>query len=228
LRKVAKDFNQPLRNIAQPHRNLSQHDAMITLIDYGMGNLRSVSKALEHLGGKVKITSSPKEIEGAEKLILPGVGAFGDAMDELLSRELIEPILHFISKKKYFLGICLGLQLLFKKSEESPEATGLGIYPGKVKRFHSSEIKIPQMGWNNIRIVKDHPLMKGVKDGSFFYFVHSFYAEVEDPKLAVGLTQYGEEEFPAILGNETTFATQFHPEKSQEAGLAILRNFIKW
>lgn len=199
---------------------------MILIIDYNMGNLRSVSKAIEHLGGTVKVSSLPDDIEKAHKVILPGVGAFGDACSELRSFGLFDPIRAFIKSGKPFLGICLGLQLLFEKSEESPEAEGLGIFPGTVKLFRSKEVKVPHMGWNNSRIVNQSPIMKNVPDNPYFYFVHSFYA-APDPKLVIGETEYGGEKFAAILGSGQTFATQFHPEKSQEAGLQILKNFIE-
>jgi len=201
---------------------------MIVIVDYGMGNLRSVSKALEHLGGKVQVSSSSKDISKADKLILPGVGAFGDACKELKRLALFDPIKEFIAAKKPFLGVCLGLQLLFESSEESPGETGLGVFKGAVQLFRSKNVKIPHMGWNDTRIVKEHALLKNVPSGSFFYFVHSYYAKPVDPALILAATQYGEEEFPAILGTATALATQFHPEKSQEAGLAILKNFVNW
>ncbi|MSR76927.1 MAG: imidazole glycerol phosphate synthase subunit HisH [Candidatus Omnitrophica bacterium] len=201
---------------------------MILVIDYGMGNLRSVSKALEHLGAQVKISSSPNDLSAADKIVLPGVGAFGDAVRELQSRGLFEAIQNEIRRGKKFLGICLGLQLLFSASEESPDLAGLSIYPGKVRRFTSSGIKIPHMGWNNIQIRKEHPVLKGVPDESFFYFVHSFYAGLEDPQVVSASCTYGKEEFCAIIGTENLFATQFHPEKSQDSGLTILKNFIEW
>ena len=201
---------------------------MIVVVDYGMGNLRSVSKALEHLGGKVKVSSDPREIEKADKVVLPGVGAFGDAARELRLLGLFEPITAFIENSRPFLGICLGLQLLFSKSDESPDAKGLGLFPGNVRAFHSPKVKIPHMGWNSIQILKKHPLLKGIPDESFFYFVHTYYAVPRDQGLAIANCRYGRENFPAVLGTETLFATQFHPEKSQQAGLAILKNFLKW
>jgi glutamine amidotransferase len=201
---------------------------MIIVVDYGMGNLRSVSKALEHLGGKVKVSSSPHDVEKADKLVLPGVGAFGDAVKELKARKLLDPLRMHLKNQKPFLGICLGLQLLFPTSEENPDAEGLAIYPGKVKLFKSSGIKIPHMGWNQVRLKKSHPLLKSVSDDSFFYFVHSYYAVPTDSKIVAGGCQYGEEDFAAILATDTVFATQFHPEKSQEAGLKILKNFLEW
>ncbi len=200
---------------------------MIIVVDYGMGNLRSVSKAIEHLGGKVQISSSPADIQKADKVVLPGVGAFGGGMQELNARGLVEPLCTFIQSKKPFLGICLGLQLLFPSSEESPNSPGLGVFPGDVIKFRSKGIKVPHMGWNQVKFAKSHTFLKGVPDESFFYFVHSFYAKPQDPKLNIGMTSYGSEAFPAILGTETALAVQFHPEKSQQAGLDLLRNFIQ-
>lgn len=200
---------------------------MITVIDYNMGNLRSVSKAIEHLGGKVKVSGSPEDIQKADKVILPGVGAFGDACEELECRGLTEPLKDFIRSGKPFLGICLGLQLLFDASEETPGVPGLGIFKGTVKLFRSQGIKVPHMGWNNSQILGNSPIAKGLRKDPTFYFVHSFYAAPEDPSLVIGQTTYGQEKFAAILGAGNTFATQFHPEKSQEDGLQILKNFIQ-
>ncbi len=198
----------------------------IIVVDYGMGNLRSVSKALEHLGGKVMVSSSPSDIEMAEKIVLPGVGAFGDAAAELKRQNLMEPLRQAVEKKKPFFGICLGLQLLFKTSEESPEGEGLNVLPGKVQLFRSKNIKIPQMGWNQVVWQKSHPLIKNVPSNSYFYFVHSYYAAPEKKEAALGQTTYGEETFTSVVAHENIFATQFHPEKSQKAGLEILKNFI--
>jgi glutamine amidotransferase len=201
---------------------------MIIVIDYGMGNLRSVSKALEHLGAQVKVSAFPSDIQKAEKLVLPGVGAFGDAMKELESRGLVEPIRSHIKEGKRFLGICLGLQLLFDTSEENPGSVGLGLFPGKVQLFKSKNVKIPHMGWNQVNLVSEHPLLQGVPDQSYFYFVHSYYASSQDNRIVAGACTYGQETFAAMLGTENLFATQFHPEKSQEAGLQILKNFVDW
>jgi glutamine amidotransferase len=200
---------------------------MIVIVDYNMGNLRSVSKAVEHLGGTVKVSALPADIEKADKVILPGVGAFGDACAELRELGLFSAVKKFIQSGKPFLGICLGLQLLFERSEESPKAEGLGIFPGTVKLFRSQKVKVPHMGWNTSKILSPSPLMKGVRQEPTFYFVHSYYAAPEDPKLTIGQTEYGGEKFAAILGRGNTFATQFHPEKSQEDGLQILKNFIQ-
>lgn len=201
---------------------------MIVVVDYGMGNLRSVSKALEYVGGKVKISSAANDILKADKLVLPGVGAFGDAVRELRYRQLFQPIQEYLAHQKLFLGICLGLQLLFPSSEESPEATGLSALPGWVKLLRSPGVKIPHMGWNQVSFRRSHPLLKDVPDKSYFYFVHSFYAWPEDDSCILGTTSHGDENFPAILGNDHLFAAQFHPEKSQNAGLAILKNFVEW
>lgn len=198
---------------------------MITIIDYGMGNLRSVSKAIEHLGGKVRVSSKPEDIGSSDKVILPGVGAFGKAMDELNSKQLIDPIRSFVNEDKPFLGICLGLQLLFEKSEESPGVRGLGLLKGSVERFKTRELKIPHMGWNTVT-TKDSVFLKEVPQDSFFYFVHTYYANPNDSSCTLGSCSYGDETFAAIVGKNNLFATQFHPEKSQEIGLQILRNFI--
>lgn len=200
----------------------------ITVIDYGMGNLRSVSKALEHLGGKVTVSSDPADIEKADKIVLPGVGAFGDAAAELKRQNLLAPLQQAILNKKPFLGICLGLQLLFKTSEESPEGEGLNAIAGKVQLFRSKKVKIPQMGWNTVTWQQDHPLIKNVPTNSYFYFVHSYYAAPEQKDVSLGQTTYGEETFTSVVAHENIFATQFHPEKSQKAGLEILKNFIEW
>jgi len=192
-----------------------------------MGNLRSVSKALEHLGAAVKVSSSFQEIKKADKVVLPGVGAFRDAMNELRHRSMDDPIREHISKKKPFLGICLGLQLLFEGSEENPGIKGLGVLNGVVQKFRSRNVKIPHMGWNQVQLGEPHPYLKGVNEGSYFYFVHSFYAVPADKKNTAASCTYGEETFSAIVGAENLLATQFHPEKSQEAGLQILKNFVE-
>lgn len=201
---------------------------MIVVVDYGMGNLRSVSKALEHLGAEVMISSDPARIRNADKVILPGVGAFGDAMRELHAAGLTEPLVDYIRKGGLFLGICLGLQLLFEESEESPGIRGLGIFPGTVRLFRSAHVKVPHMGWNDVEIVRPHPLLNGIRSGSFFYFVHSFYAPAALKEASIAQCVYGDERFSAMIGTETLFAAQFHPEKSQAAGLQILKNFMEW
>jgi glutamine amidotransferase len=199
---------------------------MICVVDYGMGNLRSVSKALEKLGGKVEVSSSPASLRKATKIVLPGVGAFGDGFQELKRRGLVEPLLEGLREEKPFLGVCLGMQLLFERSEESPGTPGLSFFRGEVKRFSSKSLKIPHMGWNQMKIQKrDVPLFQGVADQSYFYFVHSFYPVPEDRALVAGTSEYGEE-FPSVIGKGKIWASQFHPEKSQATGLKILENFL--
>lgn len=196
---------------------------MITIIDYQMSNLRSVEKAFEKVGSKVKVTSNPEGINYAEKLVLPGVGAFGDAMQNLRKFNLIQPIIQSIQRGIPFLGICLGMQLLFDESEEKGLHTGLSIIPGKVRLFHGP-LKVPQIGWNQIRICRTIPILKDIPDQSFFYFVHSYYVATEDPEVIVTTTDYGIE-YPSIIAKENTYGIQFHPEKSQDLGLKILENF---
>jgi glutamine amidotransferase len=199
------------------------HTIMITIIDYGMGNLRSVSKALEHLGHEVLITADPAAVAAAGHLILPGVGAFGDAMHELERRELVAPTLAHIAAGKPLLGICLGMQLLLETSEESPDVKGLGVFAGAVRRFRT-RLKVPHMGWNTVRAAQPAPLFNGMAAGTYFYFVHSFYADPIDRAVAAGVTDY-DGDFCSVLWRDNVLATQFHPEKSQQAGLAMLRNF---
>lgn len=201
---------------------------MIVVLDYGMGNLRSVSKALEHLGAEVLVTSRSSDLVRAEKVVLPGVGAFGDASRELHASGLFNPLIDYIRGGGLFLGICLGLQLLFEESEESPGARGLGIFPGTVRLFRSPGVKVPHMGWNQVRLVKPHPLLSGIPDQSYFYFVHSFYAPAGIPNVSAAECVYGDEAFSAAIGTATLFAAQFHPEKSQAAGLQLLKNFVEW
>ncbi len=199
----------------------------IAILDYGMGNLASVYKALLHLKAKAVITRSPAVIAQADKVILPGVGSFGDAMHELKDRQLIEPLKLHIQKDKKFLGICLGLQLLFEESDESRGIKGLGILDGRVRRFRTKKEKVPHMGWNHLRNIQPHPLLKGITNKDFFYFVHSFYP-VPKTKNQIAQSEHGGEIFTAIAGAGNTVAVQFHPEKSQEPGLRLLKNFIRW
>jgi len=201
---------------------------MISIIDYGMGNLRSVSKALEHLGAKVKLCPEGKSLKNAKKIILPGVGAFGDAMKELSRRGFPDIIKDHVKKGTKILGVCIGLQLFFESSEEALRVNGLSLFPGKVSRFRSKKVKIPHMGWNDLKIEKKHPLLKGIQTGDYFYFVHSYYGIPKIKSLTIASTTYGKESFAAVVGNDQVAATQFHPEKSQDAGLRILKNFINW
>lgn len=202
---------------------------MICVIDYGMGNLRSVSKALEKVGGKVTVSSDPNDIQKAKKLVLPGVGAFGDGSRELASRNLFQPLQEALQEgKKPALGICLGMQLLFEESEESPGVKGLGIFPGKVRRFRNPTAKIPHMGWNQLLLnEKKSPAFRGIGESDFFYFVHSYYPIPNDPSIVWATTKYEDEEFASFVGRENVWASQFHPEKSQLAGLQILKNFVE-
>ena len=198
---------------------------MIAIVDYGMGNLRSVQKAFEFVGASAVITDQPSEVVRAERVVLPGVGAFGDAMRNLKAAGLIDPIVKAISDGRPFLGICLGLQLMFSESEEMGHYQGLDILPGRVVRFPDGE-RIPQIGWNQIHIRRDTPLLAGVPDGAFFYFVHSYYVAPDRDSDAVATTDYGID-YTSIAGNGRAFGVQFHPEKSQDAGLKLLKNFAE-
>jgi len=206
---------------------------MITVIDYGMGNLRSVQKALERAGAKAKVTSDPGDIEKADKIVFPGVGSFGDAMKELKLRKLERPLKDAISSGKCFLGLCLGLQLLFEKSEEAPGVKGLGILKGEVKRFKFSgrALKVPHMGWNTItknekRKTKSYNILKNVPNGSYMYFVHSYYVKPKDGSAVLTTTDYGMKFVSGICKNNIC-GFQFHPEKSQDNGIRILENFVR-
>lgn len=203
---------------------------MIAIIDYGMGNLRSVEKALQVSGAKTKVTSSPKDIERCDKIVFPGVGAFGGAMRELKRRGLDAAIKSSISDGKLFLGLCLGLQLLFERSEEAPGVKGLGVLKGPVRKFSFKKyaLKVPHMGWNSIghrQKTKGRSLMKDIPDGSYMYFVHSYYADPEDREAVLTTTDYGIK-FVSGVAKDNVFGLQFHPEKSQDMGLKILSNFV--
>lgn len=198
---------------------------MITIVDYQMGNLRSVQKALQRVGHDARISADAKEIATAEKLILPGVGGFGDAMAELTRRDLVAPIRDFVAADRPFLGICLGLQLLFEKGYEGGQYDGLGVLPGEVVRFERpAPMKVPHMGWNTVRAVRRPPVLPDDVDGSYFYFVHSYYVVPADPSVVALTCDYGGP-FCAMVWRDNLFATQFHPEKSQANGLALLERF---
>ncbi len=198
----------------------------ITVIDYGIGNLRSVTKALEFLGCQVTLTSDPNEVMRANKLVLPGVGAFGAGMRNLTQLGLVDAIRDAVQRGTPLLGICLGLQLLFDGSEEMGRHEGLKLVRGKVVRFpETNNIRIPHMGWNALKIRKSEPLFKGVPDGAMVYFVHSYFPVPDDNSVIAATTEHGVE-FVSAIAIDNIFGTQFHPEKSSKVGLQILRNFV--
>ena len=198
---------------------------MIASIDYQMGNLRSVQKGFEKVGHEATVTCDPRELERAAKIVLPGVGAFGDAMAELRRRHLVEPIRQAVASGKPFLGICLGLQLLFDVGYEGGTHEGLGILPGEVVRFDlPAEYKVPHMGWNQLEIRRPAPLLAGLSSGVHCYFVHSYYVVPKDPGVIATETNYGRP-FCSMVWRDNLMATQFHPEKSQRDGLKMLANF---
>ncbi|MCA9133393.1 MAG: imidazole glycerol phosphate synthase subunit HisH [Planctomycetales bacterium] len=202
----------------------------IAIVDYQMGNLRSVQKALEHVGFQATITNRPEEIAAAHKVILPGVGGFGDAIGELRSQQLEQPILEAIAAGKPFLGICLGLQLLFEVGLEGGTHAGLGVLPGSVERFPTTYpqelgLKVPHMGWNQVVVQQPGcPLWQGIPEDAYFYFVHSYYVRPSEPAVRWLSCDYGQQ-FCAAVWRDNLFATQFHPEKSQQHGLQLLKNF---
>ena len=206
----------------------------IAVVDYGMGNLRSVSKALEHVapGVEVRVTARPEDLRNARRVVVPGQGAMPDCMHELRARGLADAVLE-ATRTKPFLGICIGLQMLFDYSEEGG-AKGLAVFPGAVRRFPEGlkdgsgiRLKVPHMGWNEVAQTRQHPLWDGIADATRFYFVHSYYADEADPDVASGRCTYGLP-FTAAVARDNMFAVQFHPEKSQAAGLRLLRNFVNW
>lgn len=199
---------------------------MIAIIDYDAGNIKSVEKALQALGAEVVLTRDADILLKADKVILPGVGAFGDAMEKIRSYGLEEVIHQIVKRGTPFLGICLGLQLMFEESDETPGVKGLGILPGKILRIPEGEdIKIPHMGWNSLHFEKETRLFQGIKEGAYVYFVHSYYLQAEDEDIVAATTEYNAHIHAAVeQGN--VFACQFHPEKSSDVGLAILKNFV--
>ena len=200
---------------------------MVAMIDYDAGNIKSVEKALQKLGADVVITKDPQVILNADKVILPGVGSFGDAMNNLKKYGLDEVIHQVVEKGTPFLGICLGLQLLFERSDESPEATGLGILKGEILRIPDAEgLKIPHMGWNSLHLQNNGRLFKGLKENDYVYFVHSYYLKAEDEEIVKATTNYSVN-IHASVEKDNVFACQFHPEKSSDVGLQILKNFVE-
>ncbi|MGC9455326.1 MAG: imidazole glycerol phosphate synthase subunit HisH [Phycisphaerae bacterium] len=204
---------------------------MIAVVDYGMGNLRSVQKALQRVGGDAHIVETPGDIAAADKIVLPGVGAFADAMARLREQKLTGPLASAIDSGKPFLGICLGLQLLFETSHEDGLHEGLGVLAGEVVRFdfdssrRRRKLRVPQMGWNRIRWRRRCPLLDGIPHGAYVYFAHSYHVAPEDSDITLTTTEYGYR-FASSVWRDNLFATQFHPEKSQAVGLKLLENFV--
>lgn len=198
---------------------------MIAIVDYGMGNLRSVQKAFEKIGATARIVPFPRDIENARGIVLPGVGAFGQAMENLRAIGWDVALRDAVKRGVPFIGICLGMQLLFESSEEMGRHEGLGILRGEVKRFNG-DLKVPQMGWNQMRITQPSPLLRDVADGSYAFFVHSYYCAPKDLSIVLATTDYGIE-FASVVGRENVFGAQFHPEKSQSVGLKMLENFAE-
>ena len=205
----------------------------IAIIDYGMGNLHSIAKALEHVAGRrVRVTAVAREILDAERVVFPGQGAARDCMHEIRAAGLVD-VIREAARSKPFLGICMGLQVLLERSDEGGGVDCLGLVPGRVRSLRegldpaAGRLKIPQMGWNQVEQVGGHPLWEGIDDLSRFYFVHSYYVDPEDPTLVAGLTDYGRR-YASVLARDNVFAVQFHPEKSQHAGLRLLANFAEW
>ncbi len=209
----------------------------VVVIDYRMGNLRSVEKALVHIAGdgaEILVSGDLKTISGADRVVFPGQGAIRDCMLELEKDGLVEALKEAVTSKP-FLGICLGQQALMESSEEHAGTAGLGIFPGTVKRFSANatdettgaRLKVPHMGWNDVRFARKHPLWRGIEDGEYFYFVHSYYVAPDDDAITVGRTRYAVE-FSSAIAQRNLFAVQFHPEKSARAGLRLLKNFLEW
>lgn len=209
---------------------VKQGGTVIAIIDYRAGNLTSVKLALEHLGAKCSITDNPRVISSAERVIFPGVGAAADAMRHLQELGLLDAIKYVSGAGTPFLGICLGTQVIFQYSEEDGGVDCIGLVPGKVKRFVTDDpsCKIPQMGWNAVKIRREHPLLLGIENESEFYFVHSYYPSPSCSDHIIGETEYAGTVFASVIGKDNIFATQFHPERSGRIGLKILDNFRKW
>lgn len=200
---------------------------MVSIIDYGAGNLMSVKKALDFIGAESEITADKDKIKNASHVILPGVGSFGDAMASMAERGLVDTVREVALSGKPFLGICLGLQLLFAESDESPDVKGLGVLDGRISLIPKNDgLKVPHMGWNSVEIKNNSGIFKGIQDGSYFYFVHSYYLNGADNDAVAGVTEYGTE-IQCAVEKGNLCATQFHPEKSGEIGLLLLKNFLE-
>jgi len=198
----------------------------VAVVDYDAGNTLSVTRALEKAGARVDLTPDPERVARAEAVVLPGVGAFGDCVRKLEARGMDEACREVIAGGKPFLGVCVGLQVLFEGSDESPGIEGLGVLPGMVVRFEAGDLKVPHMGWNQLDVAREHPLFDGL-DGEAFYFVHSYYPDPADRGVVLGTAEYGTR-FCAAAGRENLAAVQFHPEKSSRAGLELYENFLRW
>jgi len=201
---------------------------MIGIVDYDIGNLRSVQKAFQHVGGEAAFVRTPEEIATCDALVLPGVGAFGDCVRSLAKSGMWDDVVAWAKSEKPFFGICVGFQMLFESSEEAPGEKGLGIFAGEVRKFSDKHhLKIPQIGWNNVTVRQpDAPLLAGISTGDFVYFVHSYYAAPKDPSIIALESTYGDT-FTAAVARANLVATQFHPEKSQKAGLRMIKNFVE-
>ena len=197
----------------------------LVIVDYGAGNLRSVARAVARVGGEPLVTSSARDVERADALIVPGVGAAADTMRNLRRHSLVEPIREYIAGGRPFLGVCMGQQALFDASEEGGEHECLGVLPGRIVRLPEG-LKVPHMGWNQVRIVRPHPIFDGIEDGSFFYFVHSYYPSPADPDIIIGETEYGVT-FASVVARDNVVATQFHPELSGADGLRMYANYLR-
>jgi len=198
----------------------------IVIVDAGVGNLRSVQKALEHVGASADISDEPDVVATGDGVVLPGVGAFGDGIANLKSRGLDAAVKEVLNRGVPFFGICVGLQLLFEESEEMGRHAGLGIFPGRINRFPAG-LTVPHMGWNQIEIQRDSPILRGIEHGSFVYFAHSYHAVADDPSIVVATTEHGSQ-FPSVFERNNVWAIQFHPEKSQDVGLQILHNYVEF
>ena len=199
---------------------------MIAVVDYGVGNLFSVEKALAALGAEVRVSGEASDMREAEKIVLPGVGAFGDCMKNLQATGLIPVLREMMQAGKPLLGICVGMQILFEGSEESPETAGLGYFAGQVKKIQAPDLKIPHMGWNSLDVRGDSRLFDGLPKNPYVYFVHSYHAVPQDASIIAATTDYGQK-LTAAVAQKNVMATQFHPEKSGDVGLKILENFLR-
>lgn len=199
----------------------------IVVIDYGAGNLRSVARAISHVDAPPVVSADPDDIDRAGGIVLPGVGAAADTMSNLIDRNLVDPLREYIEAGRPFLGVCMGLQALFDRSDEGGGQECLGVLPGVVRQFEPGERKVPHMGWNTVDWKREHPVVEAIPGGSYFYFVHSFYPDPSHGETVLGVTEYGLE-FASVVARDNVVATQFHPEKSGDTGLRLYANFVRW